>query len=618
MDPALIVFAVRAAIRLAGTADKAFTQHARDKAVLLPDVSAAKTAASAEIVAVFVDKKHGDFGHLLRGDGPLAPYWKNGRVNPDVPGALEILRAEARQIVVARAPASQGGGLSEKTQELAGAMMIEQWAAAKGPVPPIGRMVLTMADVALEFVGANPAILGIGGNGERLIGAFATNLSLLIPDDAEAFGARSQFAERLVQITLHAGLKTLQENPKLLVRQEHLTALIENTLPPVIAALPQELARQSQWRDVADALIGPAASAAIETVALHQKAFLGERFAIGAPIGALTKALLDQAAKTGLKAQFSAEGYVALFQAAAGVVAARPELFLGPAKKDSQKIANALLANLAGELQKAEIPFNGDLGLDLAVAALETLQANTPLLFDSGSAWEQVGGKMLQQVIGGLSGWIGQKAWTEGKIPLSRDQVVELGRIFLAQVAQTPGMVTGDRSELRAIVAGIATAMAADEKLLLSGDDWLRIAAVAASEAAANPGRLFGLKEEETEQAVASALIGTLLEAAAQSFGAAGRDGRGVLFGATLREAIVAGLREAAGNVAKLKTDEGRAALGELVIAVNGVVESAPDRYGSEAWLRLYRSQIGAVLTSGTFDPLSQADIMRILEGAEG
>ena len=51
MDPALIVFAVRAAIRLAGTADKAFTQHARDKAVLLPDVTAAKTAASAEMSA---------------------------------------------------------------------------------------------------------------------------------------------------------------------------------------------------------------------------------------------------------------------------------------------------------------------------------------------------------------------------------------------------------------------------------------------------------------------------------------------------------------------------------------------------------------------------------------
>lgn len=614
MNPELIVFAVQASIRLATAADKAFTQHARDKAVLLPDVKAAKKAPTSEIIEVFKDKKHGDFDHLILNDGPLAPFWKNGTVNRKVDGALEILRAEALQIMVLQAPASGKQGLSDKTQQLAGAMMIEQWAEHKGPIHPLGRMVLTMADVALEYVGAKPSILGIGGNGEKLIGAFAVNLAVLIPDDAEKFGPRSQFSERLVQIVMHAGLKTFEENPRLIVRQEHLQSLIANTLPPLIEALPEDLSEQSKWRDVADALLGPAASAAIETIALNQKAFLGSRFAIDEPLGALTKALLEQAAETGLKDQFSTEGYIALFRASAGVVAARPELFLGSAKKDKQKIANALLSSVAKELQQAPFPFDGELGLNIAVAALDTLQANTSLFFDDDDAWENVSSKMLQQVIGGLSQWIDKSAWQDGKIPLSGDQVVELGRIFLTQVAQTPGMVTGDRSELKAIVTGMAKAMASDEKLLLSGDDWLQIAAVAASEAAANPGRLFGLDENDTEEAVASGLISTLLGVAAQSFGPAGRDGKGVLFGATLRETIVLSLRATAGNVAKIKSSEGKAEIKKLAATINGIVEASPDTYGSKEWLRLYRSQIGKVLATGKFDELTETEVIRILE----
>lgn len=619
MNPELIVFAVRASIRLAKTADKAFTQHARDKKVLLPDVKAARTSANREVIAVFKEKEHGDFDHLILGDGPLAPYWKNGRVNQEVDGAFEILRAEAKQIVIAKAPASGGQGLSDRTKQLAGAMMIEQWAEHEGPVGPVGRMVLTIADVALEYVGANPSVLGIGGNGEKLIGAFAGNLETLIPNDAEDFGPRSQFSERLVQIVMHAGLKTFQENPKLVVRKEHLQSLIANTLPPLVEALPEDLSKQSKWRDVADALLGPAASAAIETIAVNQKAFFGSDFAIDKPLGALTEALLKQAAETGLEEQFSPEGYIALFRAAAGVVATRPELFLGDAGTDnSQKIANALLSSVAKELQAAPFPFNGELGLNIAVAALDTVKANTSIFFDDDDAWEQVSSKLVQQVIGGLSQWIDERAWKDGKIPLSGDQVIELGRIFLTQAGQTPGMVTGDRSELKAIVAGVAKAMASDKKLLISGDDWLKIAAVAASEAAANPGRLFGLDENDVEEAVASGLISTLLGAAAESFGTAGRDGKGVLFGATLRDSIVLSLHATAGNVAKLKSDEGKAAIEKLAKAISDIVEASPDKYGSKEWLRLYRSQIGKVLATGKFEALTETDVVHILEGREG
>ena len=50
---------------------------------------------------------------------------------------------------------------------------------------------------------------------------------------------------------------------------------------------------------MADALLGPAASAAISTVAANPAAFLGATFDPNRAIGALTQAMLKQAATTG-------------------------------------------------------------------------------------------------------------------------------------------------------------------------------------------------------------------------------------------------------------------------------------------------------------------------------
>jgi hypothetical protein len=252
MNPELIVFGIRAAIRLASATDKAYTQHARDKAVLLPSAKVTPAAKNALIVEVFVDGEH---SALVAEGGRLAGYWKNGRPNRDMEDAFAILMAEARQLKVEGGSGSSTTALSDRTRELAGAIMIEQWAEDKGPIQPLGRMVLVMTDIALDYFAANPGVLGIGGNGEKLIAAFAFNLEQLIPDDAENFGPKSQFAERMVQIVLSAGLETFQENPALIVNEEHLQKLIVSSLPSVIEALPAKLSEQSKWQDVADALL---------------------------------------------------------------------------------------------------------------------------------------------------------------------------------------------------------------------------------------------------------------------------------------------------------------------------------------------------------------------------
>lgn len=45
---------------------------------------------------------------------------------------------------------------------------------------------------ALESVGASPSLLGVGGNGGKLIGAIASDPAAMLPDDAATLGSRGR------------------------------------------------------------------------------------------------------------------------------------------------------------------------------------------------------------------------------------------------------------------------------------------------------------------------------------------------------------------------------------------------------------------------------------------
>jgi 2-phospho-L-lactate transferase/gluconeogenesis factor (CofD/UPF0052 family) len=117
------------------------------------------------------------------------------------------------------------------------------------------------------------------------------------------------------------------------------------------------------------------------------------------------------------------------------------------------------------------------------------------LKLDAAQPWEAVAIRALDQVTDSLSAALDDVA-DDGSIKgalraFSDGQLIELGRIVLDQAAMTPGMLGTDNVEVQSILSGMAAAMAADDNLLLSADEWLDIAAVAAELAAANPGRRY-------------------------------------------------------------------------------------------------------------------------------
>ena len=160
----------------------------------------------------------------------------------------------------------------------AAAVLVLQWDPAKGPLSPWARVILTAGDIALDYIGTNPGIVG-NGSGARLMSAYAQGLADLLPDDGE-FGNREDFAQRLFGVFLRAGLDTLAENPEWVVSDDHLQELIGTTVTPVVEAFPDSLADQLRWREVSDAIMGPAASALLNTVPIACERSI-ERFVYG-------------------------------------------------------------------------------------------------------------------------------------------------------------------------------------------------------------------------------------------------------------------------------------------------------------------------------------------------
>ena len=272
VDPALIVFGIRAMVRVSRTASAAYAQYVRDRAVLMPTLDYPPFGELDFIRDMLAEP---DQRWRILDGGPLAASWDPATNGPrgDVPGAGEALYLAAVQVFAERR-AAEADLPPQRGAEVAGEQLIAQWGKDEGPMRPLGRLVSVLADVALEFVGANPGVLGVGGNGEKLIGAFAANLAEMIPDDAADAGPRSRFAEQVVGIVVRAGLDTLARHPDAVVGSRPLQQLVRTIVPPVVQQLPADLSEQARWRDVVEALMGPATGAAIATIAGDPRLFL--------------------------------------------------------------------------------------------------------------------------------------------------------------------------------------------------------------------------------------------------------------------------------------------------------------------------------------------------------
>jgi hypothetical protein len=600
MDPMLVVLSIRAIARLGQAGSAAMTQYATDRPTLLPNVLTLSFPDEN-----FVRTHFATHAELITGE--LREHWAVFDSPHPTPLSKDVMCAAYMQFK-AKEQEKYGPAASEATAQ----WLVTQWGRS-GPVGPLGSMLLTITDVALEFVAHDPSMFGIGGKAEPLIKAMARNMTELIPDDTNALGPKNTLAQRLAAAFLRAGLQAIAEHPNVVLEEGHLQTLIKSTLPKIVDAIPSDLSGMRR-RDIIEALMGPVAQAAVATLADNPQAFFGRRFSDDNALGALTRSFLLKVSERGLDDSFTREGAVDLWRAALKLASQRPELFLGNPDEDAEKFVSAVFKDLTANLEMFEDAFGAQTVRRLTVVALGSISTNAGLLIDPGKPWEGVAGDALQVILGAIKEAIGTSAKGSAKLLTSEDMLTALVRVVLQRAAQTPGMILkSDNEELKSIVAAVAGSMAKDDHLLLSKDDWLAIATTAAEEAASNPARLFGFLAGTKRTDIAVPLIEGLLRVAASQWRQLGRAGGSVLFGATLRDAIAVALRAASGNAKAALTNAG--AVERLAQRLSEVVAGNPGKYGSKEWLRLYRVFIGATIEQGDLGALDDKKIEEALTG---
>lgn len=602
MNPVLISFGIQSVVRMGRVTNAALEQWARDDEAIFPEINKPNFNKLIFISGFFNKPEN---RHFVIGDRAVyAEYWDNTAPKRDASSQDALFTA------VTKITAERGGDLNQ-TLAPAAAILVKQWDKSAGPVSPWARIILTAGDIALDYVAANPSILGGNGSGEKMIAAYARNLSDLLPDNGQ-FGVKEGFVQRLSGVFLRAGLSTLNDHPEWVVSESHVTELINATVTPLLQNMPGDITTQLIWQDVADTMMGAAASAALQTVAKHQTAFMGNDFIPDKALGAVTRALFLEAAEGGIKDQFTRDGLLGLYTAALGVAAEQPDLFIGDVSKPDDQFSRELFSKLLDVLQESPPPFDGEVGIALAGAAIEVAGANAHRLASVDEPWEQAAADMVQSLAKNLNDALN----TNGNIKnvFSKGQLTELGRIVLTQVAKTPRMVVSVQNEVwDGVIIAVASAMKADEKLLLSGDDWLQIASVAAEEAAANPARLFRLDPDKPNEVLAGTLLTRVLEAAGEILQKPDLMTGNVLYGKTLRVAIMVMLRNASGNPEAVREHLDK--ITELITKLNEFVAGNTEHYGNKEWIRLFRVLLSGVLEGRAIPVLDLEQADEILKG---
>jgi hypothetical protein len=614
VEVAVILSGIRQLVRVGSAANAALIQHEIDGDVLVPALQAVRPETRVDLIKEIFS--HPDRAARLEAGGDLDGFWDFAKDEPSAlrAGAEDVLYLAALEVKV-QLYGKDTGVPVEQARAVTGVRVLRQWSEdAQGdrPLKPLPRFLLVLADSVLEVVGANPALLGVGGHGEKLVGSLATNLASLIPDDAEEFGPQSQFADRLLRLFLRGSLQVLHEQSDRVFSEQHVAQLARSFLEPVIAALPKDMLERQRWQDVADALAGPAARAAFEVLAANPQAFLGRDLDPSRAVGALTQGLLREAGRLGLRAVWSEAGAVALYRAALAVAVERPELFTQRAgDRTTEGIATSLLRGVAETLQRAPQPFAGDLGVALAVAVLDTLRGPGAALLPAGTVWEQAVSALVLDVANALHTGLHEPDAAALDALFSRDQLVRFARTFIGAAAQHPEWLGGRSRELAAVIRAVASARRADARGLLGPEAWIEIAREVIALAAADPGRLFPV--DDAGEALAAALIADLLKVASAD-AAHGRAGLGVLFGATLQTAIGIALRGGVGRArAAAQRRPELAVLAELLCTL---ARERSEEVDSRAWLALYERLLPRVLDGESVRTKTQDALIALL--AEG
>jgi hypothetical protein len=195
MSPQAIVFGIQSIMRLGNAARRAYQDKAIDADIVLPDIDTATLETPQRALLILQDA-------ILDGRLVEAEWTGDHDLVNGNDASAAGLTAQIRVIEIAT---KLDAGF-EQSLTADGLAVLSQWSSAANRQTPLGRIGIELADIALDYIGANPSLFGADGNGARLIKSVAVNLAELLPDADDPTAPGVNFASGAIRIFVESGL----------------------------------------------------------------------------------------------------------------------------------------------------------------------------------------------------------------------------------------------------------------------------------------------------------------------------------------------------------------------------------------------------------------------------
>ena len=507
----------------------------------------------------------------------------------------------------------------------------KDWLDSHTPTRGWARFGLELADIAIEIVGAQPEILGLDRKAETVLNSLLPRFHELIDTAQLDRGEGESFGEQLIKTFVHGALATVSEHPDLVTTEARWEPVISGVLSPMKQEMEgRDGTLQFIAHDRLSTLVrGPVLHGALKAIDANSDAFLKGEASEGKIMGAVTRTVLSDmvtldSERFDIASAFGPEGLLVVYNGAMKAASTRPELFFG-ASADENSPARRIFVEISKTLQASQTPpFSLDSGLGPAIigvlfdVASEYADVAIRAGASNGDDWDvalaEVYATLSTTLLQGLEDGIntqGNQSRAIFNSFFSRQQALEVIRILANHIASTPRMVTGEGAnpEVKNIARSVATLLAQDEQGLLKSDDWRKILSVMMRSASRNPGVLFSLDDGAVSDQLAVKLVSHVLRRASASMQGPSETGK-VMFGETLREALVATLQAANLNLARAVADLGQAAddpshLSELeafIDRLNHYASQSEDpelALSADDWVHLFKFYIAHILEKG-------------------
>jgi hypothetical protein len=505
---------------------------------------------------------------------------------------------------------------------------------------PVGwaKFGLELADTALDAIGSQPEVLGIGQKAAGILRALTPSLNSIVDRIKLDGGGDIGFGERLVNTFVRSAIDSVAANPSLVTSEERWKPIIQGVITP----LKQEVEKNEGLEFLAHERIshllnGPMAHGVLTAINGNTSAFLKGDAKSEKLLGEITRTFLGNVASINpenfqITRAFSETGMLKIYESALGTVARRPDLVVRGSSMETQAIRQ-FVQNMGHVFEQAPPPFDNDPSLASSItgAAFEILgeygtnriQGNAGNA-DWDSAWADVYSHLYNDLLQGMKLGLEKKGNPTALARVfSKDQALDIMKIMSAHIAASPHMLTGRgaNSEVSNLARISAEAIASDDYNLLGSDDWKKIIGVMFESAAQNPGVLFNLTSDgDASKDIALDLISIVLKSAGQQFEAGNNEGQ-VLFGDTLREVLVATLQAANRNLSdKLKTQTDEEwhthidSLGDYITRINAHSwsDNPLTTMNANEWVHVFKFYIAHILEQGP-DAIQNIDAEAIL-----